>query len=94
MVVGICTLELSIPAAASLKDKRQVVKSLIGRLRNEFNVSVAEVDRHDSWQSAVIAAAAVSTSQDYTHTQLMRLVQWVEQNRLDCYLEHFEIEFL
>ena len=43
MVIGVCTLELSIPTATSLKHKRGVVKSVVARLQNEFNVSVAEV---------------------------------------------------
>ena len=92
MIVGVCTLELNIPTANSLKDKRQVVKSIVARLRNEFNVSVAEVDRLDSWQTAVIAAVTVSADRDYAHTLLMRVANWIDQNRLDCYLVDYEIE--
>ena len=94
MVIGLCTLELNIPSAASLKDKRQVVKSIIARLRNEFNVSVAEVDRLDSLQSAVIAAVTVSGDRDYAHALLTRVALWVDHNRLDCYLVDYEIELL
>jgi len=94
MVIGLCTLELNIPAATSLKDKRQVVKSVIARLRNEFNVSVAEVDRLDSRQSAVIAAVTVSGDRDYVHALLTRVALWVDRNRLDCYLVDYEIELL
>lgn len=94
MVIGVCTLELNIPAAASLKDKRQVVKSLIARLRNEFNVAVAEVDQLDSWQSAVVGVATVSNDPEYAHGLLNRVTVWVEQSRLDCDLVDFEIELL
>lgn len=94
MVIGVCTLELNIPAAASLKDKRQVVKSLIARLRNEFNVAVAEVDRLDSWQSAVVGVVTVSNDPEYAHGLLNRVTAWVEQSRLDCDLVDFEIELL
>lgn len=94
MVIGVCTLELSIPTASSLKDKRQVVKSVIARLRNEFNVSVAEVGQLDSWQSAVIAAVTVSGDRDYVHALLTRVALWVDNHRLDCYLVDYEIELI
>jgi uncharacterized protein YlxP (DUF503 family) len=94
MVIGLCTLELNIPTATSLKEKRQVVRSVIARLRNEFNVSVAEVDRLDSQQSAVIAAVTVSGDRDYTHALMTRVALWVERNRLDCYLVDYEIELI
>lgn len=94
MVIGACTLELNIPTATSLKSKRKVVKSVIIRLRNEFNVSVAEVDQLDSWQTAVIAAVTVSGDRDYAHALLTRVALWVENHRLDCYLVDYEIELL
>lgn len=92
MVIGVCTLEINIPTAASLKDKRRVVKSVIARLRNEFNVSVAEVDRLDARQSAVIAAVTVSSDKDYAHSLMTRVALWVEHARLDCDLVDYEIE--
>ena len=94
MVIGVCTLELNIPSSGSLKDKRQVVKSIVTRLRNEFNVAVAEVDQLGARQSAVIAAVTVSADRDYAHTLLMRVANWVDQNRLDCYLVDYDIELL
>lgn len=94
MVIGVCTIELSIPSAASLKDKRQVLKSTIARLRQEFNVSVAEVGRQDAWQMAVIAVVAVSSDKDYLHGLLTRAAQWVENTRLDCDLVDYELEFI
>ncbi len=94
MVIGVCTLELNIPAAASLKDKRQVVKSLIARLRNEFNVAVAEVDKLDSWQSAVVGVVTVSSDPEYAHGLLSRVALWIERSRLDCDLVDYEIELM
>jgi hypothetical protein len=94
MVIGVCTLELSIPGAGSLKDKRQVVKSLVARLRHEFNVAVAEVDRLDSWQTAVVGVVTVSGDRDYAHGLLTRVIQWVETHRLDCELADYEIELI
>ena len=60
--VGVLTLELRIEHAHSLKDKRQVVKSLKDRLRHRHNISIAEIEYQDTWQSALIAAVTVSSS--------------------------------
>ncbi len=61
MRVSALRIELFIPGARSLKDKRRAVKSLKERIRNRFNVSVAEVDFHDLWQRSCLAVAAVGT---------------------------------
>ena len=60
-VIGVLTLEIHVEDSHSLKDKRHVVKSLKDRLRERFNVSVAEIDGLDSWQHAVVAVATVSS---------------------------------
>ncbi|MEZ5367052.1 MAG: DUF503 domain-containing protein [Bryobacterales bacterium] len=60
--IGLLTLELHIQAAHSLKDKRQVVRSLKDRIRRRFNVSVAEVDHQSSWQLCTVAVVAVSSN--------------------------------
>lgn len=60
MVVGLCTVELFIAGSRSLKDKRQVLHSLKDRLRDKFNLSVAEVDAQDLWQKAILAMACVA----------------------------------
>lgn len=61
MVIGVVSWELEVVGARSLKEKRGVVKSLKDRLRNRFNVSVAETAHHDKWQRAEITAAVVAT---------------------------------
>jgi hypothetical protein len=94
MVIGVCTLELSIPTANSLKDKRGVIKSVVARLRNEFNVAVAEVGMLDSWRTGTIAVVTVSSDRDYTHGLLTRVALWVERHRLDCELVDYEIELI
>lgn len=60
MIVGLLTLDLHIPEANSLKSKRAVVKSLIDRIKNKFNVSIAEVDAQNLWQRCIIGIAFVS----------------------------------
>ena len=64
MSVGVCRLKIHIPGSRSLKDKRSVVKSLIARLRQQFNLSIAEVDDHELWQIATISLACVSNRND------------------------------
>ena len=58
--IGVLTLELQLSDAHSLKDKRHTVKSLKDRLRNKFNVAVAEIDYQDLWQRSLISAVTVS----------------------------------
>ncbi|GAB4444412.1 MAG: DUF503 domain-containing protein [Chloroflexi bacterium OHK40] len=94
MVIGVCTLQIAIPFAGSLKEKRQVVKSLLARVRNQFNVSISEVDDQDRWQSAVIGIACVSTSQRYAHGQLEAVVRFIDEQRPDCPIGAYEIEML
>lgn len=60
MIVGLLTLDLHIPEANSLKSKRLIIKSLIDRIKNKFNVSVAEVGANNLWQRSVIGIAFVS----------------------------------
>jgi uncharacterized protein len=74
MPVAALTLELRIEQAHSLKDRRQVVRSLKEKLRNGFNISVAELDEAVTWQSATIGATAISSSRDYL-TGLMQQVE-------------------
>lgn len=64
MVIGSLRVELQIPMANSLKDKRSVVKKTIHRLRTTFNCAVAEVDDQDIWRSAVLAIVTVNSAKE------------------------------
>lgn len=75
MPVALLTIELRIEHAQSLKDRRQVVRSLKDKLRARFNISVAELDEAAQWQRATIGVAAISGSRDY----LVGLMQQVEK---------------
>lgn len=92
MVVGVCTLELEIPASHSLKDKRRVVKSLTVRIRREFNVSVAEVDSLDAWQHAVLSIVCVSSDAGYAQGLLEKVIDNVERIRMDAVIADYSIE--
>src|SRR5207237_7607938 len=77
-MVALLTLELRIEAAHSLKDKRQVVRSLKDKLRAQFNVAVAELDHTDLWQRATIGVVSISDSRHY----LDGLMQNVERSSM------------
>ena len=94
MVIGTLTLHLFLPSVHSLKEKRSITKSVIARLRNEFNVSVAEVAEQDRWQLAVIGAACVSADTAYAQGQLQAVVNWLAENRPDLEVSWAEIEIL
>ena len=68
--IGVLTLEIVLENSHSLKDKRHVVKSLKDRLRNKFNVAVAEIDYQDLWQRAVVAAVTVSSDRGHAEQVL------------------------
>lgn len=94
MIIGSLILTIDIPASSSLKDKRRVIKSIQSRLRNEFNVSVAEIDHQDNRQSSVIAVVCVSSDQRYAHGLLTKAATWVENAHLDYVLVDYEMEFI
>jgi hypothetical protein len=94
MIIGICTIELHLPGNGSLKGKRSVLKSMISRLRREFNVSIAEVDLHDVWQSAILGVVCVSNRQNHAHGLLVQVIKWIERHRLDVQLVDYSIEML
>jgi uncharacterized protein YlxP (DUF503 family) len=70
MVIGLLTLELHFPGARSLKDKRQALRSLETRIRNRFNVSIAEVEHQDLWQRSRLAVVSVNTSHVHLESTL------------------------
>jgi uncharacterized protein YlxP (DUF503 family) len=86
VTVGACRITLRLPENQSLKGKRQVIKSLISRLQNRFNVSVAEVDDNDSWQIATIGVACVSNSERHANETLQNVLEFVRRERLDAEL--------
>lgn len=80
MIVGLCTVELYISGGYSLKAKRQVLLSLKDRLRDKFNVSVAEVGDQELWQKAVLGIACVANERSYANKildQALKVVQSV-----------------
>lgn len=74
MPVGLLTIELHIPDAQSLKDKRQVLRSLKDRLRRDFNVAVAELEHHDTWQRSVVGIVTISNEEKHLREVLQKVL--------------------
>lgn len=94
MALGVLTLQIDIPGSKSLKEKRSRLKPLLARLHREFNISVAEIDHNDAWQSAVIACALISNSPGHTQRSLQQVIEWVEKYWPDVTVIDDQIEII
>lgn len=87
MFVGVLRVELYMPSTRSLKEKRKEIKSVKERIRNNFNVSVSEIDGNDLWQRAVLGISV--TGKDFIHIQKVvdRITEFLERNWSHLILE-------
>jgi len=82
MVVGLLRLEVHVPNAQTLKEKRSVLNSLKDQLRGKFNISVAEIDANETWQRATVGISTLGNSRAYTEGLLREVTDWVRTTRL------------
>lgn len=94
MVVGVARVVLFLGASRSLKDKRQILKSLIAQAQNQFQVAVAEVERHDQWQIGVLGIAYVSTSSGHADEVIARTVNFIASRKVEAEMLEFETEVI
>lgn len=80
MIVGVLTAQLHLNGVTSLKEKRSIIKSLLGRLKSRFNISVSEVDHQDSKTSAVIAMATVSNKSSFVDQQFDAIINFMQKD--------------
>lgn len=80
MIVGVMTARMYMQGVTSLKEKRSIVKGLLGRLKSRFNISIAEVDHQDNKTSAVIALAIVSNDGTFINQQLDAIVKFMRND--------------
>jgi len=92
MHVGVCRLVLQMPENGSLKDKRQVMRSLMERVRNRFHVAIAEVDAQDRWDIGVMGIVNISNSRQHAEEVLNKVVDFIQQTRLDAELSDVDIQ--
>jgi hypothetical protein len=90
--LGLLILKIQLPGCASLKEKRSRIKPLLARLHREFDISAAEIESLDVWQSAGIACALVSNDPNHTRRALQEVARWVDENWPDVILEEEQIE--
>lgn len=84
MIIGSCQVDLMIYEASNLKQKRQVIKSLIERLRSRFNISVAEVADNDIWQRSTLGFCCVSNSSRHAQSVIGNVMLFIENdNRVE-----------
>jgi uncharacterized protein len=92
--VGVCKVKLRLPENSSLKGKRQVLKSVTERLKNRFNISIAEVGDNDLWQLATIGICCVSNNPQFTNEVLSKAVEFIKNSRFDAEVIDYEIEIM
>ncbi len=92
MHVGLCRIRLRLPENASLKGKRQVIKSITARVENKFSVCIAEVDDNDTWQLATLGIACVSNDNRHANEVLSRVVDFISDGNFDCEMLDYQIE--
>ena len=80
MIVGVLKAQLHLQGIGSLKEKRSIVKSLLGRLKSRFNISIAEVDHQDSKTCAVIAMALVSNDTSFVNQQFDKIIDFMQND--------------
>lgn len=80
MIIGTCVVEFIVYDANSLKDKRQVMKSLIGKLKSKFNISVAEIDLNDTWRNGVIGFACVTNDTIHANQMISNVLKFIESD--------------
>ena len=92
--VGLCTLELDLGGVDSLKVKRAIIKSLLGRLRQQFNVAASEIADQDEYEVGVIAFATLSNSASHANSMVDTIINWIEENWNDGEVTDQKIEIL
>ncbi|NOQ96617.1 MAG: DUF503 family protein [Calditrichae bacterium] len=79
-IVGLLTLDLFLPYSSSLKEKRLVIKSIKDKVRNKFNVSIAEVDYQDKWQRARLGVVQVANDYGFIEKNMNAVFKLIESN--------------
>ena len=92
MFVAVITVELQIPMAQSLKDKRSIIRSLSDKCKNKFNVAVAEVDNKDLWKNAKLGIATVTDDRRYLEKIIDKIIKFIEDFP-GAFLYNFTVDY-
>jgi uncharacterized protein YlxP (DUF503 family) len=94
MIIGVCQITLQLPDCHSLKEKRQAIKPLMARVRNQFEVSIAEVADNDRWQIAQFGIACVGNDSRHIDEVLAHVRCAIEEMRPDLPVINVETELM
>jgi uncharacterized protein YlxP (DUF503 family) len=94
MHVGVARVALQLAENNSLKGKRTVVKSVVQRVRNRFNVAIAEVDTQDTWETVTLGIVCVSDDPRHANEMLSKVIDFIESERLDAEVGAVEFELI
>jgi uncharacterized protein YlxP (DUF503 family) len=94
MNVGVAMVSFRIPENMDLKGKRMVLKSIMSRVRNKFEVAVAEVDDNDSWQVANIGICCISNNKRHSNQVLSKAVDFIMNGRFDVEILDYSTEII
>ena len=94
MHIGFCRLELYLPDTHSLKERRGVARSVAARIRNQFNVSVAEVNDNELWQRLTLGVCCISNDSRHANEIISKVASFVESSRRDLELLDYETEII
>jgi uncharacterized protein YlxP (DUF503 family) len=94
MHVGVARVALHLAENASLKGKRMVVKSVAQRVRNRFNVAVAEIDTQDAWQMVTLGIVCLSNDPRHANEVLSKVIDFIESERLDAEVGAIDLELI
>ncbi|MCX7845879.1 MAG: DUF503 domain-containing protein [Dictyoglomaceae bacterium] len=93
MIIGVCRVVLSIPESFSLKDKRRIKRSIVEKVRNRFNVSIAEIEAQDSINELILGISCVSTDSNQIYRVFSDVIKLVEKEK-DSFIVDYEINIL
>jgi len=80
MIIGLLQVDLYLPSVHSLKNKRQILKSIITKVRNKFNVSISETDNNDLWQRATLSVCIVTNEAGFAHQVMEKVMGEIGRN--------------
>jgi uncharacterized protein YlxP (DUF503 family) len=92
--VGVSTVTLRLPENMDLKGKRMVVRSIIGRVKGKFDVSIAEVGDNDSWQQALIGFCCISNDKRHSNEVISKVVRFIESGGFDAEILDYTTEII
>jgi uncharacterized protein YlxP (DUF503 family) len=94
MNIGVCKINIRIPENQSLKGKRHVLQSIITKVRDKFNVAVAEVENGDKWQIATLGISYVSNNSRHANEVISKIVDYIVTSRFDIEVLDYQIELV